>query len=270
PRSAAGCTLHGVCRSRARSAAKTCVPAGMRAAAGRWSWPAMPRSVGACRPAATCAAPRGCVRAKASNAQATCTPATASRREAACGGAASCLQTGGSSHGATCWPQARSARAKACTPKGTSRLARVMAFMRGCRCPRMRGRRAPGCKPRVGPRGCTVAGGPGPRPGWCLPRRMAVRIDVERDPQRMQAELDILYERFFAPMGRPGLTAVDWNAPPHLRCYRRTADGEHYVYVEDALRGRLAGCVVFNRLPRLDRRLDAHVRSPHSRFRQIG
>lgn len=94
-----------------------------------------------------------------------------------------------------------------------------------------------------------------------------MRIDVERDPQRMQAELDILYERFFAPMGRPGLTAVDWNAPPHLRCYRRTADGEHYVYVEDALRGRLAGCVVFNRLPRLDRRLDAHVRSPHSRFR---
>lgn len=94
-----------------------------------------------------------------------------------------------------------------------------------------------------------------------------MRIDVDRDLHRMEVELDLLYERHLARPGRPGLERLPVDAPPRFRLYRRIADGEWHVYVEDVLQQRLAGCTVFNRLPGLDRRLDAHVRSPHSRLR---
>ena len=116
-----------------------------------------------------------------------------------------------------------------------------------------------------------------------------MRIDVDRDSHRMEVELDTLYARHFAGrdrrdrLGDPdgpddGPIRQDrWAAsdlvrlpaaiPPRFRAYRRIADGECYVYVEDILQQRLAGCTVFNRLVGIDRRLDPHLRSPHSRYR---
>src|SRR5699024_10505692 len=57
------------------------------------------------------------------------------------------------------------------------------------------------------------------------------------------------------PTDRPGLV---------LRC--READGEYYVYVEDVAKRRLAGYTVFNRLTEVGRRVDPHVRAPHSKY----
>lgn len=91
-----------------------------------------------------------------------------------------------------------------------------------------------------------------------------MRIDVDRD-ERIETELDALYERGVTRKGQDGLPVPGL---PHLRLHRRIADGEWYVYVEDVGRARLAGCTVFNRVVEIDRRLDPHVRSPHSRFRR--
>ena len=94
-----------------------------------------------------------------------------------------------------------------------------------------------------------------------------MRVDVERDAHRLEGELDALYVRLLARVPAAALAGVPLAGFPHLRLLRRTAHGEHYVYVHDAQRRCLAGCTVFNRLAGLDRALDAHVRSPHSRLR---
>lgn len=99
-----------------------------------------------------------------------------------------------------------------------------------------------------------------------LPTILPLRIDVTRNPHGLQAELDALERRMRRP-GDPlhGLPELDLEHRG-FRFRHREADGEHYVYVEDAVRGRLAGCTVFNRLVEVDRRADRHLRSPHSRY----
>lgn len=101
-------------------------------------------------------------------------------------------------------------------------------------------------------------------PSW--PRWMELRIDVQPRPEELEAELDALHRRLHTP-GDPlfGLPAV--GAPPPGFCFRyRQADGEHYVYVVDLARQRLAGCTVFNRLVEVGRRADPYLRAPHSRY----
>lgn len=98
------------------------------------------------------------------------------------------------------------------------------------------------------------------------PRPTELRIDVQRDPEGLQAELDAI-ERRMRHKGDAlhGLPALGIRRPGFVFRHRE-ADGEHYVYVEDAARGRLAGYTVFNRLVELDRRADRHLRAPHSRY----
>lgn len=98
------------------------------------------------------------------------------------------------------------------------------------------------------------------------PWRTALRIDVDHSDASIESELDALYGRLHTPgdaLNRcSGLPALQ----PGLRFHYREADGEHYVYVEDVARRRLAGYTVFNRLIEVDRRTDRHVRSPHSKY----
>ncbi len=97
-------------------------------------------------------------------------------------------------------------------------------------------------------------------------RPMELRIDVDHSDQGIEAELDALHGRLQeagdALQRCTRLPALQ----PGLLFHHREADGEHYVYVEDAARRRLAGYTVFNRLIEVDRRTDPHVRSPHSKY----
>lgn len=97
-------------------------------------------------------------------------------------------------------------------------------------------------------------------------RPMELRIDVDLREDEVDAELARLHRRIgacgFAQRDIPGLSAQF----PGLSFRYREADGEHYVYVVDAARGRLAGYTVFNRLVELDRRADRHLRAPHSKY----
>jgi len=93
-----------------------------------------------------------------------------------------------------------------------------------------------------------------------------LRIDVKLHPPDVEKELAGLYQR----LSRPGdafyrLPVICMHFHGLVMRYR-VADGEHYVYVEDVARRRLAGYVVFNRLIELDRRADPHLRAPHARF----
>lgn len=101
-------------------------------------------------------------------------------------------------------------------------------------------------------------------PGLQAPKEL--RIDVQLSPDAVEAELDRLHGRLESPgdamYGLPSML-TPW---PELVFRYRQADGEHYVYVQDVARGRLAGCTVFNRLVELDRRADRHLRAPHSRY----
>ncbi|AVR86966.1 hypothetical protein [Thauera aromatica] len=98
------------------------------------------------------------------------------------------------------------------------------------------------------------------------PPRMELRIDVNRPDAGIEAELDTLYGRLHSP-GDPIHRCTRLPALlPGLVFHHREADGEHYVYVEDPARARLAGYTVFNRLIEVDRRTDRHVRSPHSKY----
>lgn len=95
---------------------------------------------------------------------------------------------------------------------------------------------------------------------------LELRIDVQPQIEDIEGELETLHRRLHTP-GDPlhGIPAVA--APlPGLVFRHREADGEHYVYVEDVARGRLAGYTVFNRLIEVDRRADRHVRAPHSKY----
>jgi hypothetical protein len=93
-----------------------------------------------------------------------------------------------------------------------------------------------------------------------------MRIDVALDHRDLDAELAALHAR----MRRPGDVLYDMPAIttglPDLVFRYREADGEFYVYVEDAARNGLAGCTVFNRVFEVDRRTGRYVRTPHSRY----
>lgn len=97
---------------------------------------------------------------------------------------------------------------------------------------------------------------------------MELRIDVQHGADEIQAELDSLYERLYAP-GNPlhGISVYETDLPGIVFRYRQ-ADGEHYVYVEDVVRRRLAGYTVFNRLIEVGKRADRYVRAPHSKYAQ--
>ena len=98
------------------------------------------------------------------------------------------------------------------------------------------------------------------------PPRLELRIDVQQPPQSIEAELEALYGRLHTP-GDALHQCVQLPSPfPDLVLHHREADGEHYIYVEDPARARLAGYTVFNRLIEVDRRTDRHVRAPHSKY----
>jgi len=96
-----------------------------------------------------------------------------------------------------------------------------------------------------------------------------MRIDVELATHSVEAELERVVARLHAA-GRPlrGLATLDLRLANFVVRHRE-ADGEHYVYVEDAATGRLAGYTVFNRLIELDRRADRVLRSPHSKYGRL-
>ena len=98
------------------------------------------------------------------------------------------------------------------------------------------------------------------------PPRLELRIDVNQPPQSIEAELEALHGRLHTP-GDALHQCTRLPSPfPDLVLHHREADGEHYLYVEDPARARLAGYTVFNRLIEVDRRTDRHVRSPHSKY----
>jgi hypothetical protein len=93
-----------------------------------------------------------------------------------------------------------------------------------------------------------------------------MRIDIQHDPRAIEADLAALHRRWSTP--ERALRALS-RLPIELAGFafrHREADGEHYVYVEDVSRGRLAGTTVFNRLVEVNRRIDPYVRGPHSKY----
>jgi hypothetical protein len=96
--------------------------------------------------------------------------------------------------------------------------------------------------------------------------RFAMRIDVSLHHRDIEHELASLHARMQRPgdvlHGMPVVALV----LPGLALKFREADGEFYVYVEDASNGALAGCTVFGRLLEVDGAAGRHVRSPHSRY----
>lgn len=96
-----------------------------------------------------------------------------------------------------------------------------------------------------------------------------LRVDVAQRPEQLQAELDDIFERMNSQGDALfGLPVLDLGRPGFAFRYRQ-ADGEHYVYVQDLARGRLAGYTVFNRLIELNRRTERHLRAPHSKYAQM-
>lgn len=93
-----------------------------------------------------------------------------------------------------------------------------------------------------------------------------LRIDVKQQPSDIGKEFDALYGRLNCPGDAlHGLPVACLRFPGLVLRYRE-ADAEHYVYVEDTARRCLAGYVVFNRLIEVDRRADACLRAPHTKF----
>jgi len=95
---------------------------------------------------------------------------------------------------------------------------------------------------------------------------MELRIDVQHPDESIETELEGLYGRLHTAGDPLGACAVLNSGFPGLVFRHRVADGEHYLYVEDPGKGCLAGYTVFNRLIEVDRRTDAHVRAPHSKY----
>ena len=105
-------------------------------------------------------------------------------------------------------------------------------------------------------------------PSWMLgiPRPLQLRIDVRRGEGHPADDLERIQRRLRRP-GGPHLQELSIDAgQPRLVFRHREADGEHYVYVEDRVSGRLVGYVVFNRLIEVNRRADRLLRSPHATF----
>lgn len=96
-----------------------------------------------------------------------------------------------------------------------------------------------------------------------------LRIDVDQSGDSIEAELDLLYGRLKTPGDAMNHCTRLSALRPGLLFHHREADGEHYVYVEDVARRRLAGYTVFNRLIEVDRRTDRYVRSPHSKYATV-
>ena len=101
-------------------------------------------------------------------------------------------------------------------------------------------------------------------------RPFELRIDVERPAEDLERELDELQRRI-GRRGDPlhGLPPLALGLPGFVLRHRE-AGGEHYVYVEDAVAGRLAGYTVFNRVPEVGReagRAGPWLRAPHSKYR---
>lgn len=97
---------------------------------------------------------------------------------------------------------------------------------------------------------------------------LELRVDVRHGAEEIEAELDTLYGRLYTPGDvLHGISVYETDLPDLVFRYRQ-ADGEHYVYVEDVARGRLAGYTVFNRLIEVGKRADRYVRSPHSKYAQ--
>ena len=95
---------------------------------------------------------------------------------------------------------------------------------------------------------------------------MELRIDVNHSPREVEKELEAIHARMKRRGDRLyGLPEVGTGVPGLVLRYRE-ADGEYYVYVVDAARGRLAGYTVFNRLVEVGRRADPYVRAPHSKY----
>lgn len=105
---------------------------------------------------------------------------------------------------------------------------------------------------------------------WILAsdHRTELRVDLDLHPDDLDAELEKLHRRLNSPGDSlHGIATVPSPLTGLVFRYRK-ADGEHYVYVEDVVRGRLAGYSVFNRLVELDRKADKHLRGPHSKYAQ--
>lgn len=101
-----------------------------------------------------------------------------------------------------------------------------------------------------------------------LARILELRIDVQHGAEEIEAELDTLHGRLYTPGDiLHGISVYETDLPGLVFRYRQ-ADGEHYVYVEDIERGRLAGYTVFNRLIEVGKRADRYVRAPHSKYAQ--
>ena len=93
-----------------------------------------------------------------------------------------------------------------------------------------------------------------------------MRIDVALEPRRLDAELATLHARMRQPGDVLHSLPVLFTACPGFNFRYREADGEFYVYVEDAERKVLAGCTTFNHAFDLDRAARRCLRSPHSRY----
>lgn len=104
-----------------------------------------------------------------------------------------------------------------------------------------------------------------PWPAWLRP--MELRIDVQLPADNIEADLARLHERLRTRGDAVNAARRLPGSPvPGFTLWHREADGEHYVYVEDNVQCRLAGCTVFNRLVELDRRADRCLRAPHSKY----
>lgn len=95
-----------------------------------------------------------------------------------------------------------------------------------------------------------------------------MRVDVIRDPAKLNAELDSLYPHCLREAAVDGSIYLPHLNSTPLPRYRRTASKESTVYIEDTKQKWLAGTTSFNRVTGLDRRLDQYIRSPHSRYRE--
>lgn len=93
-----------------------------------------------------------------------------------------------------------------------------------------------------------------------------MRWDVELPEGAVEADLRRLQRRLCTPGDALYACDTPTSPSPGWVLRHREADGEHYVYVQEAVMGCLAGYTVFNRLIELDRRADRVLRSPHSRY----
>lgn len=95
---------------------------------------------------------------------------------------------------------------------------------------------------------------------------MELRVDVQLGSAEVDDELRSLHDRLVRSGILKRRTQIIKTPIADLRFHHREADGEHYIYVEDAARGCLAGYTVFNRLIEVNRRLDRFLRAPHSKY----